>query len=368
MCGITGSWSPTVRPDALASSIRALSQRGPDGQGEYLDAASGVMLGHARLAIIDLSETGHQPMLSDDGQVALTFNGEIYNYRALRAELEAAGITFVGHSDTEVLLRLYLQVGLDCLPRLNGIFAFAIHDKRSGELVLVRDELGVKPLYYSEGRHGFAFASEIKALVPLMDSEPRSLDHASLHRYLTYLWCPGDGTPLNEVRKVQPGEALVVRDGRVVRGSTWYELPAHRGVTGSMGEAESIAAAGASLRRAVHRQMVADVPVGAFLSGGLDSSAVVAFAREQAPDIRCFTIEASGGGDAGTRKSVGEPGTGSRGGAVVLRGLDVQPQSRHRPVRRTRHRRKRGPKARPGVRIGYRGNGERRKGNAQDLP
>lgn len=298
MCGISGSWSPAIRPDALASSIRALSHRGPDGQGEYLDAVSGVMLGHTRLAIIDLSEAGHQPMLSDDGQVALTFNGEIYNYRELRAELEATGVVFTGHSDTEVLLRLYLESGLGCLPRLNGIFAFAIHDKRNDELVLVRDGLGVKPLYYSEGNHGFAFASETKALLPLMD-DAGSLDHASLDRYLTYLWCPGAGTTLHEVRKLSAGEAMVVKDGRIIGRSTWYELPARRGVVPHLGESESIAAVGNGLRHAVRRQLIADVPVGAFLSGGLDSSAIVAFAREQAPDIRCFTIEASGGGDAG---------------------------------------------------------------------
>src|SRR3546814_17282276 len=133
-------------------------------------------------------------MLSDDGQVALTFNGEIYNYRELRAGLEARGIVFAGHSDTEVLLRLYLESGLSALSQLNGIFAFAIHDKRREELILVRDALGVKPSYYSAGGDGFAFASVIKTLLPLLVPGP-SLDLASLHPSQPVLWCPGAGTP-----------------------------------------------------------------------------------------------------------------------------------------------------------------------------
>lgn len=276
----------------------ALAHRGPDGSGEYVDDASGVALLHTRLAIIDLSPAGHQPMLSRDGLVALTFNGEIFNYAELRAELERAGVHFRGHSDTEVLLELYSRDGMAALPRLNGMFAFAIHDRRSGELLLARDGLGVKPLYVYEDQMGFAFASEIKALLPFI-VEAGTLDPIALHRYLTFLWCPGDGTPFAKVRKLPPGGAMVVKDGRVARQWSWYELPARRGVVPSLGAADAITSVRDGLRKAVQRQLVADVPVGAFLSGGLDSSAIVAFARAQVPDIRCFTIEASGGGDAG---------------------------------------------------------------------
>ena len=299
MCGITGAWAQAADPQSLAASLQALTHRGPDGQGEYIDSNTGVMLAHARLAIIDLSMAGHQPMVSDDGQVVLAFNGEIYNYRELRAELQARGETFQGQSDTEVLLRLYLSDGLEVLlPKLNGIFAFAIYDKRSGELLLARDALGVKPLYFSEHESGLSFASEIKALLPLLD-EARHLDEASLHRYLSFLWCPGDGTPFAGVRKLGPGEALRVSEGRIQQIWTWYKLPVRRSVTKQMGKDEAIAAVRQGLSAAVQRQMVADVPVGAFLSGGVDSSAIVALAREQVPDLRCFTIEASGGGDAG---------------------------------------------------------------------
>ncbi len=238
-------------------------------------------------------------MVSDDGAVVLVLNGEIYNFLELRTELEVGGHRFRGHSDTEVLLQLYLAQGEAMLERLNGIFAFALWDKRDRSLVVARDALGVKPFYYAETSSGFAFASEIKALLCLVP-EARELDIPALHRYLSFLWCPGEGTPLRGVRKLLPGEAMVVRAGRIARRWTWYQLPVFRGVTGDLSEAESLTGTVKGLRRAVQRQMIADVPVGAFLSGGLDSSSVVAFAREHAPDIRCFTIESLGGQESGT--------------------------------------------------------------------
>lgn len=311
MCGIAGCWRTDEHVTSAAAVIASLAHRGPDGHGEYRDPASGVLLAHTRLAIIDLSPAGHQPMLSADGRVALVFNGEIYNYRELKAELEADGVRFRGQSDSEVLLELYLREGAAMLPRLDGMFAFAIHDQRTGELFLARDAMGVKPLYVCSDANGFAFASEIKALLAL-DVDPGTLDAAALARYLTYLWCPGEGTPFEAVRKLAPGTAIVVKAARVVREWRWYEPPVcreqlavghspvgHRRTNTAMDERTAIAAVRDSLRTAVHRQLVADVPVGAFLSGGLDSSAIVALAREQAPDIHCFTIEQTGGGDAG---------------------------------------------------------------------
>ena len=298
MCGIAGGWLPAANEAMLDRAARMLAHRGPDGQGRYYDEAAGVALLHARLAIIDLSPAGHQPMLAQDGMVALAFNGEIYNFAELRAGLQHAGIQFRGHSDTEVLLELYLKHGLDALPMLNGIFALAIHDRRSGELLLARDGLGVKPLYVAETGSGLAFSSEIKALLPLID-DSGPLDMDALHRYLTYLWCPGPGTPLQRVRKLPPGVALRFQPGRPSQQWQWYELPARRGVRATLGKNDAISAVRAGLRTAVSRQLVADVPVGAFLSGGLDSSAVVALAREQVPDLQCFTIESSGDEDAG---------------------------------------------------------------------
>ncbi len=297
MCGIIG-YSGRFTHEALLSGMRSIGHRGPDDCGSFFDDAMGVGLGHTRLSIIDLSPLGHQPMEVLDGAVQLVFNGEIYNYRELRKELEAKGHSFRGHSDTEVILHLYLEEGEAMLKRLNGIFTVAFVDRRNGTMLLARDGLGVKPLYYTKSARGFAFASEIKALLDLAP-EARTLDALSIHRYLTYLWCPGEGTPLQDVRKVLPGEAMIIRGGAIERRWTWYELPSFRGVSADLSEADSVRGTEEHVRRAVARQMVADVPVGAFLSGGLDSSAVVAFAREVCPDLQCFTILQKGGAEEG---------------------------------------------------------------------
>jgi asparagine synthase (glutamine-hydrolysing) len=237
-------------------------------------------------------------MLSDDGRVILVFNGEIYNFRELRSDLEARGHRFRGWSDTEVLLRLYLDarhggqvvdIGA-LLRRLNGIFALALWDADRRAMLLARDAIGVKPLYFNQGPLGLHFASEIKAL----SIEESRLDYAALDRYLSFLWCPGEGTPMSSVRKLGPGQALWVSQGAITECITWYRLPVFRRDLISKAvvtEGQAIRGTEIRLRQAVHRQMVADVAVGAFLSGGLDSSSVVAFAREVSADIRCFTIE-----------------------------------------------------------------------------
>jgi asparagine synthase (glutamine-hydrolysing) len=297
MCGIVG-FSGVFPPISLENASQAITHRGPDAKGIWFDNAEGIGLAHRRLSILDLSPAGAQPMHSKDGAVVLVFNGEIYNFRELRAELETIGHHFRGNSDTEILLHLYLVHGEQMLDRLNGIFAFALWDKRNKSLFVARDALGVKPLYYAETTQGFVFASEIKALLHLAP-EMRELDISSLHRYLSFLWCPGEGTPLRGVRKLLPGEAISVKCRKITRRWTWYQLPIFRGVTANLSEADAIATTTNALRQSVQRQLVADVPVGAFLSGGLDSSAIVSFAREQVPDIRCFTIEAIGGQETG---------------------------------------------------------------------
>jgi asparagine synthase (glutamine-hydrolysing) len=302
MCGISGltvSHSHMLDPATLRASLIALSHRGPDDSGVFEDHEHGIGLVHARLSILELSPLGHQPMHSADDSVVLVFNGEIYNFPELRADLEAKGVSFRGHSDTEVLLNLYLAEGEAMLSSLNGIFAFALWDSRKQALLIARDALGVKPLYYAELNGRFAFASEIKALLQLVP-EARELDVTALHRYLSFLWCPGEGTPLKEVRKLGPGEAMWVRAGHIERRWTWYQLPVFRGVSAGLDKKSALAGTTSHLRQAVQRQMVADVPLGAFLSGGLDSSAIVAFARELNPDIHCFTIESVGGQEDGT--------------------------------------------------------------------
>jgi asparagine synthase (glutamine-hydrolysing) len=305
----------------------AMAHRGPDDSGLFEDRKSSVGLAHARLSILDLSLAGHQPMISDDGRVVLAFNGEIYNFMDLRHELEDLGYCFHGHSDTEVLLGLYIvnrSKGDWCkeiLQRLNGIFAFALWDADRSELLLARDAFGVKPLYYSVTNAGFSFASEIKAMPSMLSScstqrtwaDSGTLDTAAINRYLTYLWCPGEGTPSRQIRKLGPGEAMVVRKGAIVEHRTWYRLPATHDrakesaggkpleyrASSSMNEFEAIRGTEHFLRAAVHRQMFADVNIGAFLSGGIDSSSVTAFARELNPNIQCFTIEAHGGNEDG---------------------------------------------------------------------
>jgi len=291
MCGIVGiaSTGPVGRR-ALAAAVRRLGHRGPDGSGIFYDETGKVGLGHTRLSIIDLSDAGAQPMTSRDGRYTITYNGEIYNYREIRKHLASKGVRFVGQSDTEVLLEGYAKLGPQILDRLNGIFAFAIHDAREREVFLARDHLGIKPLYYAETPKAVVFGSEIKAFMGLADIS-REIDVTALRRYMTFLWCPGEQTMLRAVKKLEPGSAMILRDGKVARRWTYWRPPVYD-PRRDWSWQDCARELRETVDRCVTRQMVADVPVGAFLSGGLDSSAVVAAARAHAPDIRCFTIDA----------------------------------------------------------------------------
>ncbi|MEP7245912.1 MAG: asparagine synthase (glutamine-hydrolyzing) [Gammaproteobacteria bacterium] len=308
MCGIVG-FQGEFEPELLQRMTNAVAHRGPDGEGLAMLSVAGaapVGLGHRRLAIIDLSTAGHQPMtvLPDAGGgmrtgLTLTYNGEIYNFRELRSELETQGHRFVTATDSEVLLHLYERDGLRMVDQLNGIFAFAIHDARAdgrpegverGALFLARDRLGVKPLYYAETATGLLFASEIKALICCKELS-RAIDPVALHQMLAYLWTPAPRTMLAGVRKLEPGAALVVAGGRVRRHWRYYTIP-YEGVRDTRSAAMLAEELSERVSTAVRRQLVADVPVGAFLSGGLDSSAVVAMMRRALPDspITCFSI------------------------------------------------------------------------------
>ncbi len=292
MCGLIG-YSGSFDVALLQKGLSAISHRGPDDVGIFVDDIAGIGLGHVRLSIIDPSPLGHQPMLSADGRVVLAFVGEIYNHRELRCELEKKGFQFKGHSDTEVLLNLYIVEGDGMLSRLNGIFSIAIWDAQKDALFLARDALGVKPLYVATSVGGIIFGSEIKGLLELIPNE-REVDSVSVHRYLSFLWCPGNGTPLKNVKKVLPGEAMWFRQGSIERRWFWYHLPIFRASPLTLSINAAIKGTVDHLRQAVYRQMGADVPVGAFLSGGLDSSAIVTFAREVDPNIHCFTMESVG--------------------------------------------------------------------------
>jgi asparagine synthase (glutamine-hydrolysing) len=289
VCGIAG-FSGSFDATLLVRMSAAIAHRGPDGDGMFHDAEAGVGLAHRRLAIIDISPTGHQPMFDANGQIAVVFNGEIYNFRELRAELAAAGWSFRGASDTEVLLTAYMHWKDEFISRLNGIFAFAIWDGGSRELLLARDGLGVKPLYYAQMRKGVLFASEMKGLLNCHDLD-RGIDVQALRSHLSLLWSPAPRTIVRSISKLEPGMAIRVANGRIVGHWRHYTLPV-RAAKEPVAEGDAVRQVRSALRTAVRRQMVADVPVGAFLSGGLDSSAVVAFARENVSRSRlqCFTI------------------------------------------------------------------------------
>jgi asparagine synthase (glutamine-hydrolysing) len=275
MCGIAGFLGPWSGQLAEAM-MAALRHRGPDDEGCLFDAEIGLALCHTRLSIIDLTDAAHQPMSTPDGRYTISFNGEIYNYRALRRDLVAAGVALRTQSDTEVLLTLYARDGAKCLDRLQGIFAFAIWDSAEKRLFLARDHLGVKPLYYAGLEQGFLFASEVKALT-LCPDLPRVIDPAALADHLGFLWTAGEGTILTAVRKLRPGCTLTV-DATGMRIERYYRTP----LSGPFSELSGVKSPGSAtdlrdlIDEIVGEQMVADVEVGALLSGGVDSSAIVA--------------------------------------------------------------------------------------------
>jgi asparagine synthase (glutamine-hydrolysing) len=287
MCGICG-YVGLHRPELLEPMCLSLAHRGPDNSGIWYDRENGVGLGHRRLSIIDLSLAGHQPMANSERTIVLSYNGEIYNFPELRKSLESKGYRFRGSSDTEVLLYLYEEHGVDSLNMLNGIFSFAIWDSRKKELMLARDHAGVKPLYYWQDGTRLYFASEIKALLRI-PGIPRQLNESAIHQYLTFLWVGGKDTMLKSIKKIEPGHYLIWKNGRVVH-KQWFTLDYTPDRT--IPESEWIELIRETFLHTTRRQMVADAPLGAFLSGGLDSSSIVAFMRKSFPDrdINCYTI------------------------------------------------------------------------------
>ncbi|NBQ55662.1 MAG: asparagine synthase (glutamine-hydrolyzing) [Verrucomicrobia bacterium] len=277
MCGIAGFTTHRHQPEkpemALAGMTKALSHRGPDAEGTYADPA--VRLGHRRLSILDLAG-GAQPMSSADGRWHIVFNGEIYNYVELRRDLEARGVVFQTQSDTEVLLQAWAEDGADCLPRLNGMFAFAIWDSREKRLTLARDPLGIKPLYYANHRGELLFASELRSLLRFPGFKP-GLDPASINKYLAFGYIPAPSTAYAGVRKLEPGQ-MVVWSPAGRRTEYFWDLPIEDNPVGAGTFDESAEATRDLLREAVRYQLRSDVEVGILLSGGIDSSAVAALA------------------------------------------------------------------------------------------
>ncbi|MFF8520670.1 asparagine synthase (glutamine-hydrolyzing) [Streptomyces werraensis] len=289
MCGIAGTYR---WPDGKAVTDRlteTLAHRGPDGSGTYAHTLGDgeVHLGHRRLAILDLSGTGAQPMVSEG--LALTYNGELYNAPELRAELEGAGVRFRGTSDTEVLLEAWRRWGTDCLPRLRGMFAFAVFDERTGELVLARDQLGIKPLFLLRRGEGLVFASELKALAAVTGGS-LEVDPAALVASLLYYWVPDSRCAFRGAEKLQPGTWLRCRpDGSVQRGRFWdlREVAAEGQERARSGDLPDLAAV---VEESTRLHLLSDVPVATFLSGGLDSSYLTALAARDRPGIPAYTI------------------------------------------------------------------------------
>jgi asparagine synthase (glutamine-hydrolysing) len=288
MCGIAGLYNfrsgRPVDPGALRTMGMCLAHRGPDDEGYHHEGPLG--FAHKRLTILDTSSRGRQPMFSDDGQVSIILNGEIYNFIELRTELEAQGHTFRTKTDTEVLLRLYLTEGEAMLEKLNGMFTFAVWDRRAASLFIARDRLGIKPLYYTVTADGIAFASEVKALLAVVPGRPR-VDLEMLDAYMSLGYVPTERTLFAGIEKLQPGWSLRVdREGLCFR-QYWDLHPAPE----ELSEGECIRQSLDLLRDAVRLQLRSDVPLGVFLSGGVDSSAVVALMHEMGiRDIRTFTV------------------------------------------------------------------------------
>lgn len=288
MCGVTGILAYTEVGEKcfenVDGALSTLTKRGPDNFSIYKNGAA--CLGHTRLSIIDTSESGNQPFKDPTGRYILVFNGEIYNYQELRDELVNDGVQFVSHSDTEVLLHLLIKKGADALNMLNGFFAFAFYDKEQAMLLVGRDRMGIKPLVYYSDNDKFIFASEMKALLEF--NQPRKISEVALSTYFTLNYIPAPHTILENHYKLPPGHYLTVKQGKVDMHK-WWSIPV------SSGDADlSYEAAQEQLRHlmseSVKKRLISDVPIGTFLSGGIDSSVVSAVAAAQTDNLHTFSL------------------------------------------------------------------------------
>jgi asparagine synthase (glutamine-hydrolysing) len=288
MCGIAGIFNlngQLVAHSQIKAMTDSIAHRGPDGEGHFIDGFLG--LGHRRLAIIDLSAAGHQPMQTRDGRYLITYNGEIYNFQELRIELEALGYTFRSHTDTEVLLNAYAAWGSKCLSRFNGMFAFAIWDKKQKKLFLGRDRYGIKPFYYYKTGDHFVFGSEIKAIIAsgLYKSE---LDKEGLVEYLTFQNFFTDKTLFKNIRMLAAGHCAEIDLDGSLSAYQYWDFDFSGSLT--ISETEAIEETDRLFTQAVQRQLISDVPVNAYLSGGIDSGAVTMVASRLMPHMKTFTI------------------------------------------------------------------------------
>jgi len=289
VCAIVGLFKPggNVDRNTLVAMRDTMTHRGPDDAGLYVNSRETVGLAHRRLSIIDLSPAGHQPMTNEDGTVWLAFNGEIYNFQTLKTELVAAGHIFQSHTDTEVIIHGYEEWGLDCIKRLRGMFAFALWDAGRERLVLGRDRLGIKPLFYHFKEGDLSFASELKAICASPDIELK-LDESAVYDYFTYRYIPTPKTIYRDVWKLPPASYAVLERGKLTQEQYWDPAFNSSGVVSVEDAAELVQH---KLKEAVDLHLIADVPVGVMLSGGLDSSSLLAFAAQSASQpLHTFSI------------------------------------------------------------------------------
>lgn len=291
MCGITGIFAFNLvgkfNKIHTAAATNALAKRGPDFHNVYLDDWVG--LGHRRLSIIDTSAVAHQPMWDETNRYCIIFNGEIFNYRELKEELVANGITFFSHSDTEVLLKLYIREKEKCLNKLNGFFAFCIYDKQEQSFFVARDRYGVKPLLYVFDEHKFIFASEMKSIIHY--GIEKDVDYTSLYTYLQLNYIPAPNTILKKVKKLLPGQYMKIVSSQLSIDN-YYEVPyeSQAAKNNSVTYDSAKQKLAHLLEASVQRRLVSDVPLGAFLSGGIDSSVITGLASKHKPDLHTFSI------------------------------------------------------------------------------
>ncbi|HSZ25110.1 MAG TPA: asparagine synthase (glutamine-hydrolyzing), partial [Cytophagaceae bacterium] len=290
MCGITGIYAFNEIGGFymvnMAKAIDKLAQRGPDARGYFLEDNIG--LGHRRLSIIDTASIANQPMLDESKRYVIVFNGEIFNYKELKKELTDKGITFHTESDTEVLLHYYILEKEKCLNRLLGFFAFAVYDKQEKSLFIGRDRMGVKPLLFYKDENKFIFSSEMKSL--LAYNIPKELDEVSLFQYLQLNYIPKEHSIFKNVNRLLPGEYILIRDDQFIKKS-YYKIPySERNINRTISFEESKEKLLELLEDSVRLRLIADVPLGAFLSGGTDSSAVVALASRHTKYLNTFSI------------------------------------------------------------------------------
>ncbi len=287
MCGITGIFAFNLvgkfNKVNVAAATQRLEQRGPDNQNIYND--NWVALGHRRLSIIDTSSVAHQPMWDSNERYCIVFNGEIFNYRELRARLEREGVQFNSQSDTEVLLNLYIREKEQCLQKLNGFFAFCIYDKEEQTFFIARDRYGVKPLLYVFDEDKFLFASEMKSIIQY--GIDKTIDYTALHTYLQLNYIPAPNTIFKHVKKLLPGHYLTIVNCQLTINN-YYDIPSEENKTISYDNAKEKLKE--LLDASVQRRLISDVPLGAFLSGGIDSSVITALASKHKPDLHTFSI------------------------------------------------------------------------------